>query len=164
MRKTILLAAVCGLFLPLLKVSAQDKIDFGKQIYPFIKSGCVQCHRPEHENPERPGRKIKPKGGYVMTNAESLLAAATEDGVKFIAPGKPDDSRILQVVKLPLEDDHHYPPEGKAPQWTDAEKELFAKWVAEGANFGEWKEDPDPLTLPTWDGKEKEPGTTETAP
>lgn len=164
MRKTILIAATCGLFLPLLNASAQDKIDFEKQIYPFIKSGCVQCHRPEHENPERPGRMIKPKGGYVLTNAEAMMAAEGEDGVKFIAPGKPDDSRMLQVVKLPLEDDHHYPPEGKAPQWTEAEKELFAKWIADGADFGEWKEDPKPLELPAWDGQEKAPGTTETAP
>ncbi|HRQ88918.1 MAG TPA: hypothetical protein PLA50_08980 [Bacteroidia bacterium] len=164
MRKSILFAAICGLGLPVLSVSAQDKINFEKQIYPFIKSGCIQCHRPEHENPERPGRKVKPKGGYVFTNAEALMAAADEDsGKKFIVPGKPDESLMLHVVRLPLDDDKHYPPEGKAPQWTDAEKELFAKWIAEGADFGEWKEDADPLTVPEWDGKEKAAGTTETA-
>lgn len=163
MRKTSLLAAICGLFLPVLSASAQDKVNFEKQIYPFIKSGCVQCHRPEHESPDRPGRMIKPKGGYVFTNAESLMAAEGEDGDKFIVPGKADESLMLTVTKLPIDDDSHYPPEGKAPQWTDAEKELFAKWVSEGADFGGWKEDPNPLVVPEWDGKEKAPGTTETA-
>ncbi len=164
MSKAIFIAAAFGLLLPLRNASAQDKIDFEKQIYPFIKSGCVTCHRPEHENPERPGRKIRPKGGFVLTNKAALLEAANEDGVKFIVPGKPEDSRMLQVVKLPLEDENHYPPEGKAPQWTEAEKELFAKWIAQGADFGAWTEDPKPLELPEWNGQEKSPGTTETAP
>jgi hypothetical protein len=162
MRKTILIAAVCGLFLPVLSASAEDKINFEKQIYPFIKSGCVQCHRPEHESPDRPGRMIKPKGGYVFTNKADLLAAE-DDGKKFIDPGNPDKSLMLAVTKLPLESDDHYPPEGKAPQWTEAEKDLFAKWIADGADFGDWETDPDPLTVPEWDGKEKAPGTTETA-
>ncbi len=164
MRKSILVAAICGLLLPLVSASAQDKVNFEKQIYPFIKSGCVQCHRPEHENPERPGRMIKPKGGFVLTSAEGIMGAKTEDGKAFVAPGKPEESRMLEVVNLPLEDEYHYPPEGKAPQWTDAEKALFAKWITEGADFGGWKEDPKATEVPSWDGKEKAPGTTETAP
>jgi len=164
MRKTFLLAAICGLFLPVLSASAQDKINFEKQIYPFVKSGCKKCHRPEHENPDRPGRKIKPKGGYVLTTKEGILSAEGEDGEKFIVPGKPEESHMLAVTKLPLDDDDHQPPEGDAPQWTEAEKELFAKWIAQGADFGTWTADPDPITVPEWDGKEKAPGTTETAP
>jgi hypothetical protein len=69
---------------------------------------------------------------------------------------------MLSVTKLPIDDDNHYPPEGKAPQWTDAEKALFAKWIEQGADFGEWKEDDTPLEYPLWDGKEKDAGTTET--
>ncbi len=71
---------------------------------------------------------------------------------------------MLTVTKLPLDDENHYPPEGDAPQWTDAEKELFAKWIAEGADFGTWTADPEPLKVPEWDGKEKAAGTTEKAP
>lgn len=162
MRKTILLAAICGLALPFPSVSAQDKINFEKQIYPFVTSGCKQCHRPEHENPERPGRMVKPKAGLVFTNPEGLMGE-TSDGEKLISPGKPDESVMLAVTKLPIDSDGHQPPEGKAPQWTEAEKELFAKWIAEGADFGGWEGDPDPTTAPVWDGKEKTPGTTETA-
>lgn len=164
MRKTFFIAAICGLIVGALNSRADDKIDFAKQIYPFIKSGCNECHRPVHEKPDRPGRKVKPKGGYIFTSAEDLMKNVSEDGVKFIVPNKPADSRMLQVVRLPLEHDDHEPPEGKRPQWTDAEKDLFEKWISQGADFGNWKEDADPLTVPEWDGKEKAPGTTETAP
>lgn len=156
MRKNTLIAASVGLVLPVLSTSAQDKVDFQKQVYPLIKASCVQCHRPEHESPDRPGRKVKPKGGYVFTNAEALSAAEGEEGVKFIVPGKPAESRIIQVVNLPLDDEYHYPPEGKAPQWTKAEIALVTKWIEEGADFGGWKEDDKPLEYPEWDGKEKE--------
>lgn len=156
MRKNTLIAALVGFSLPVLSASAQDKVDFQTQVYPLIKASCVQCHRPEHESPDRPGRKIKPKGGFVFTNAEALSASETEDGVKFLVPGKPADSRIIQVVNLPIDDESHYPPEGKAPQWTKAEIALVTKWIEEGADFGEWKEDDKPLEYPEWDGKEKE--------
>lgn len=164
MRKSILFAAACGLFFGTAVSRADDKINFEKQIYPMIKASCNDCHRPVHENPERPGRKVKPKGGHVFTNKADLMAGETEDGKKFIVPGKPLESRMLIVTQLALEDDDHYPPEGKAPQWTDAEKALFAKWIEQGADFGAWTEDPDPLTVPEWDGKERAPGSVLTAP
>lgn len=164
MRKIILLSALCGLSVPFLSVQADDKIDFGTQIYPFVKSGCVKCHQPAYED-ER-GRTRKPKGGYVLSTKEGIMESEGEDGDKFIVPGKPDESRMLQVTKLPLDDDMHFPPEGKAPQWTDAEKELFAKWIEAGADFGDWTEDKDPSSvnkyIEDWDGKEKEAGTVET--
>ncbi len=97
-------------------------------------------------------------------SAAEVPAAEGEEGGKFVVPGKPDESLMLTVVKLPLDDENHYPPEGDAPQWTDAEKELFAKWIAEGADFGAWTADPEPLKVPEWDGKEKAAGTTEKAP
>lgn len=160
MRKIILLTALCGFSLPVMNTQAED-INFEKQIYPFIKSGCVKCHKPAHED-ER-GRTRKPKGGFVLTTKEGIMTSEGEDGDKFIVPGKPDESRMLQVTKLPIDDDMHFPPEGKAPQWTDAEQALFAKWIEAGADFGDWKEDPEPLAEVEWDGEEKEAGTVETA-
>lgn len=158
MRKYTLIAALFGLLIP--ASSKAEEIDFGKQIYPFVKSGCVKCHMPPYED-ER-GRTRKPKGGYILSSKEEIMKAEGEDGDKFIVPGKPDESRMLQVTLLPIDDDMHFPPEGKAPQWTDAEKELFAKWIEEGANFGDWTEDATPGEGLEWDGKEKEPGTVET--
>ncbi len=153
MRKIILLTALCGFALPVMNTQAED-IHFEKQIYPLIKASCVKCHKPAHED-ER-GRTRKPKGGFVLTTKVGIMDSEGEEGEKFIVAGKPDESRMLQVTKLPIDDDMHFPPEGKAPQWTTADKELFAKWITDGADFGDWTEDPKPLEDVEWDGKEKE--------
>lgn len=160
MRNNILIAALFGLLAPA-AMQAQDKIDFAKQVYPFVKSGCVKCHAPAYKD-ER-GRTRKPKADIILATKEGIMESVDEDGEKILVPGKPDESRILEVTKLPIDDDYHFPPEGKAPQWTDAEKELFGKWIEQGADFGDWTEDPAPQEGLEWDGKEKAPGTVETA-
>lgn len=161
MRNYTLIAALFGLLAP---VSMEaEEIDFATQIYPFVKSGCVKCHSPAYKD-ER-GRTRKPKAGIVMATKEGLLDEYELDSGEtkpLIVAGEPDESRMLQVTKLPIDDDLHFPPEGKAPQWTDAEQELFAKWVEAGADFGDWEADEAPQEGLDWDGDEKEPGTTET--
>ena len=129
--------------------SAQDdKIDFGKQIYPLIENSCKKCHRPSYED-ER-GRVRRPKSGLVITDTESLSKGAEEDDEirKVIVPGKPDDSPFYTRTLLPLDDDEHMPPEDKAEQWTDEQKELFKNWIAAGADFGDWTADPKPTEIP----------------
>jgi hypothetical protein len=59
---------------------------------------------------------IKPKGGHVLSSAAAMMEAKGEDGDAFIVPGKPAESRMVQVVNLPIDDDMHYPPDGKAPR------------------------------------------------
>ncbi|MEM9016560.1 MAG: hypothetical protein AAGC68_06070 [Verrucomicrobiota bacterium] len=156
MRKNLLILTLFGLAAPAAGVNAEDNIDFGSDIYPFVKSGCVKCHSPAYED-ER-GRTRKPKADIVLATKDGLLAEYeldSGDTKALIIPGKPDESRMLEVTLLPLYDDLHFPPEGKAPQWTDAEKDLFAKWVEQGAEFGDWEADPTPQEGLDWDGKEK---------
>ncbi len=161
MKKVLICTLLSGFLLSGLSVQAEEKIDFEKEIYPFIKSSCVTCHRPPYET-ERAGRIriTKPKAGMIFSTKEGLLAAEyeTEDGEmkKILVAGDPDGSRMLEVTLLPLDDDMHFPPEGKAPQWTTAEKELFAKWIEQGADFGDWVEDPAPNEGLEWDGVERE--------
>ena len=159
MQKSTLFIALICLATPGMSLKAED-IDFATQIYPFVKSGCVTCHSPPYED-ER-GRTRKPKADIVLATKEGILNSVDENDEKILVPGKPDESRMLGVTKLPLSDDMHFPPEGKAPQWTDAEKDLFAKWIAAGADFGDWTEDPAPREGIEWDGKEKAAGTVET--
>ena len=159
MQKSKRLLALLCLAIPGISLKAED-IDFATQIYPFIKSGCVTCHSPPYED-ER-GRTRKPKADIILATKEGILNSVDENDEKILVPGKPYESRMLEVTKLPLSDDMHFPPEGKAPQWTDAEKDLFAKWIAAGADFGDWTEDPAPREGIEWDGEEKAPGTLET--
>lgn len=147
-RNSLALALSAGCLLAGTTV-AEEKIDFAKQIYPFVKESCSGCHRPTFKEGNR---TKKPKGGLVVTNKADFLKGG-ESGVTIV-PGKPDESEFLRRTLLPLDDDDHQPPQGKAPQWTAAEKELFRKWIAEGADFGAWTEDPAPQDLAEWDGKE----------
>lgn len=139
MQKTISLFSIVGTALGITagSAAAEEKIDFEKTIWPFVKNSCVKCHKPPYID-ER-GRKRKPKAGMVITNKKDFMKGGEEGAV--IVPGKPDESEFLQRTLLPLDNDDHQPPEGKADQWTDAQKELFAKWIKEGADFGAWERD-----------------------
>lgn len=138
MRKHIIQAALIGLALPAISASGED-IDFEKQIYPFIKESCLNCHKPEYED-ER-GRTRRPKADLVVATKEGLMAGG-ENG-EVIVPGKPEESPFLQRTLLPLDDDDHMPPEDKAEQWTDEQKTLFEAWIKAGADFGDWTGDPE---------------------
>lgn len=113
MRKNILILTLLGLGVPAASLQAEEKIDFATQIYPFVKSGCVKCHAPAYED-ER-GRTRKPKADIVFATKEGILTAEDEDGELVLVPGKPDESRMLEVTLLPIDDDYHFPPEGKSP-------------------------------------------------
>lgn len=113
--------------------------DFEKEIWPFVKNSCVECHTPEHKD-ER-GRTRRPKGDLVITNKADFLKGG-ENGPVIVA-GKPEESPFLSRTKLPIDHDDHMPPEGKADQWTDAQKALFEAWVKAGADFGKWERDPE---------------------
>ncbi len=150
MQKIISLFSVVGMALGMTAGSAAaedkaegaataEKIDFEKQIWPFVKASCVKCHKPPYID-ER-GRKRKPKSDMVISNKKDFMKGG-EGGVVIVA-GKPDDSEFLQRTLLPLSHDDHQPPEGKAPEWTDEQKTLFAKWITEGADFGAWERDPE---------------------
>ena len=140
MRNTILSLAIVGLVLGGFSThtpKAQDKINFEKEIWPFVKASCAKCHLPSYKD-ER-GRTKKPKAGLVVTNKEALMEGGEEGEV--IVAGEPKKSEFLNRTLLPDGSDDQMPPEGKAEPWTKEQKELFAKWIEQGADFGDWTAD-----------------------
>lgn len=119
--------------------SAEDKVNFETQILPIFEERCMKCHREPYED-ER-GRMKKPKGGLRMDTPEEFLKGgeSAEDGEQSLVPGKPDESLTVKLIMLPEDDDDVMPPEGKADHLTEDEIALVKKWIAEGANFGDWK-------------------------
>ena len=111
--------------------------DFAKEIWPLIQNSCAKCHLPEHKD-ER-GRTRRPKGDLVVTNKEALLKGG--EGGAVITAGDAAKSSFLQRTLLPISDDDHMPPEGKAEEWTDEQKKLFEAWIKAGADFGDWEAD-----------------------
>jgi len=118
--------------LPLCSGVAQAKINFEKEIWPLIDKSCVDCHRAPYEED---GKVKKPKAGLRLDAAWAILEGG-ENG-KIITPGDPAKSEFHSRTMLPEDDDDFMPPKGT--KWTSAEKDLVAKWITEGADFGGWE-------------------------
>ena len=89
-------------------------------VEPILEAKCQRCHNPQ-----------KHKGGLDMTTFD-LLVKGGENGPVWKA-GHPEESEIIRRALLPLEDEDHMPPEGKA-QLTQDEIALLQRWIGAGAD------------------------------
>ncbi len=154
--KILVMGAAASLGVGSVLAQDDEKIDFATQIYPMVKGSCVQCHQPSYEYESNGRTRTKrPKADLIVSSKEDFLKGG-ESGAVIVA-GKPDESEFLHRTLLPIDDDDHQPPEGKSPQWSDAEKALFAKWIEQGADFGDWVKDETPGEVTNvWDGDKEE--------
>ncbi|MCE7864064.1 MAG: peptidylprolyl isomerase [Bacteroidetes bacterium CHB5] len=90
-------------------------------VMPVLEKKCFSCHNEK-----------KAKGKLIMTDP-SKFKTGGESGLAFVA-GKPDSSRMIHHILLPLEHDEHMPPDGK-PQLTGFEIDLLKAWINSGADF-----------------------------
>ncbi|MCA9125416.1 MAG: hypothetical protein KDB11_34870, partial [Planctomycetales bacterium] len=127
------LLALVPVLLPLVPASAQEKIDFDKQIAPLLVSRCIECHGPD-----------KDKGDLRLD--QKAFALPEEDST--IVPGKPDESEFVHRIELPAGDDDIMPAKGEP--LTEAQRKLLRQWVAEGA---EWPENGDKAIAALLDAK-----------
>ena len=88
-------------------------------IHPILDRHCVGCHGPE-----------KSKGGLRL-DSHSSLAKGSRNGPVLTA-GKASDSVLIKLLRLPIEDENHMPPEGK-PQPSTDDLALLAWWIDAGA-------------------------------
>ncbi len=108
------------------------EVSFEKEVWPLLEKSCVECHRAAYEEA---GRTKKPKGGLRLDAAWAILAGG--EGGKVVEPGAPDKSDLLARTMLPEDEDDFMPPKGT--KWTDADKDIVRRWIAEGAGFGGWE-------------------------
>jgi hypothetical protein len=94
-------------------VSAAD-VSFRDRVAPILRQHCVRCHQGS-----------KPKGGLDLTSAKGLAAGA--EGNRVVVPGKPDDSRLIEVVSG---DKPEMPKNGKP--LSAAEVQILRDWIAAG--------------------------------
>lgn len=96
-------------------VDAQS-VSFRQQVGPILVRRCLACHGEQ-----------KFKGEYQLHTFEALMKAG-ESGDAAVAPGKPEDSYLLQLIT-----------EGEMPKDADAlskdEIDLIKHWIAGGAKF-----------------------------
>jgi cytochrome c553 len=88
---------------------------FEKEVRPLLIARCLQCHGDN-----------KTKGDLKLTSRETLLKGG--DRGPAVAPGKPDESLIVQAVRF--KEKPKMPPTGKLD---DREIQTLTRWVAMGA-------------------------------
>lgn len=90
-------------------------IDFAGEVLPLLSARCVECHGPN-----------KVKGDLRLDALERILHAEPEYWV--VIPGRPEESLLLERVRLPDGDPDRMPPKGE--RLTAAEVELLERWIA----------------------------------
>ena len=127
---------VSGLFLAALAVvPAQAKVDFEKQVLPFIQKRCIECH----DAPKVVDGKTKKPKADLRLDAPAEIMKGGENGA-VLKPGDSSKSSLYEVVTLPKDDDMHMPPKGDP--LSAAEIALLKTWIDEGAEFGNWGKAP----------------------
>ena len=115
---------------------AQDdaKVNFEKDVYPFLEKSCVDCHKAPYTKEGRT-KPTNPKAELRFDSAFGIVKGSDEHAV--VEPGNPEKSSILQRTLLDEDHDDFMPPKGDP--LTDEQKKILEKWIKEGADFGDWK-------------------------
>ncbi|MEN9572226.1 MAG: hypothetical protein RL514_81 [Verrucomicrobiota bacterium] len=103
-------------------------VDFNRDIRPIMSDTCFKCH----------GFDDKARKGKLRLDVREEALKAGTSGKPAIVPGKPEKSAI--IARLFTKDaDDLMPPASVHKEITAAQKELFRRWVAEGAKYaGHW--------------------------
>ena len=98
------------------------EVDFEKQVLPVFTAHCTKCH----------GEK-KAMGKLRLQSAEAIQEKWSDDE-HLIVVGKPEESELYERLVLPA-DNKKRMPKGADPL-AQADIDLVALWIKEGASFG----------------------------
>jgi len=90
-------------------------------VAPILDTRCYSCHGSTKQK------------GELRLDAPRHISDGGKHG-EVISATNPDSSEIYRRLMLPLEDEHHMPPNEK-PQLASAELALIRAWLVEGAPF-----------------------------
>jgi len=104
--------------------SSGDVVRFNRDIRPIMSDTCFHCHGFDPKSR---------KGGLRLDLREEALKAG-KSGEIAIVPGKPEESEIIK--RIFSKDQEDVMPSAEAHKTlTPAQKELFRRWVAQGAVY-----------------------------
>lgn len=106
--------------------SATARIDFNRDVRRILSENCFSCHGPDSK-PRKNGSKV-----LRLDVAES--AYSERDGVRAIAPGKPDQSEALRRI-LTHDADDLMPPPDSGKKLQPEEIAVLRKWIEQGAPY-----------------------------
>lgn len=114
--------------------SAQDSgPDFEREVLPILERRCFRCHKAAETDTS--GKVQKPKGGLRLDGRAHFLRGG--DGGPVLAPGILEDSEVYLRVTLPADDPDYMPSKGEG--MSGDELQVFRRWIASGAEFGDWQ-------------------------
>lgn len=92
------------------------QVDFRRDVVPILEQHCIRCHQP--------------------ANKKGELSLATRDNLdenEFLSAGKPDESRLLEVVTAAAGAKPEMPKEGGP--LSEKEVTVLRNWIAQGADW-----------------------------
>ena len=125
-RKTALFSVLfCLLSGHLTAVTAQETIDFNRQIRPLLSENCFHCHGPDAA--QRQGE---------------LALHEQQPALKAIRPGQRQDSELYKRITA-TDPEIVMPPPDSGRQLTPEQRELLGRWIDAGAQWGlHWSWEP----------------------
>ena len=117
--------ALCGIGLAFCAASVPTRADdaaaaadrfFEAKVRPLLVARCVECHGPDKQE------------AALRLDARVFAMRGNDSGPVIVA-GKPDESRLIQVVRY-ADDDVQMPPSEKLP---DEELAILTEWIRSGA-------------------------------
>src|SRR3954470_14837960 len=99
--------------------TAEDKVDFAKQVLPILQESCGKCHGE------------KKASAKLRVHTAAALKEKWDADKGLITPGKPEQSELFKRITLP-KDDKKRMPKGGEPLAKD-KIDLIGRWIKEGA-------------------------------
>ena len=135
--KIIFLIALQFNFASILQAAepANSSIQFNRDIRPILSDNCFYCHGPDKNHREAELR---------LDDREAALKAGV------IKPGMPAESELVARIRS-ADKDEVMPPPHANKKLTEAQKDLLARWIGQGAPYQKhWAyESPVQPTVPT---------------
>lgn len=105
------------------KPALPARVDFRHDIQPLLADRCLNCHGPD---------AAKVGAGLRLDLPEGALAARPS-GKKAVVPGRPQESEL--IARIVATNALMMPPARSHKTLSLAEKELFKRWIAQGAEY-----------------------------
>ena len=103
--------------------SSGQPIEFNRDIRPILSDNCFKCH----------GQDEAARKADLRLDIEEI-AKRKLDGNRVIDEGKPRESRLIQRI-FQSDPEELMPPAHSGKKLTDAQKNLLAEWIEQGAEY-----------------------------
>ncbi len=123
MKSSIIFSVTLGLA-TLNAQGAQGKLRFNRDIRPLMSDTCFHCHGPD----------AKARKAELRLDIREEALKPAKSGAVPIVPGKPGESEVVKRLFTSDKDDL-MPPEESHKTFTQEQKEIFRRWIAEGAEY-----------------------------